>query len=359
FTFNDPLYNAFQAAEYSTTLGSSTNFPMTDAVTPSIWIDGRALFVASVHLSYQFNVEFPTFRDATHPNGFFFQSTLELDLTDNTCYANNGFVVTFNCSLADQSGDNFEWTIEYSPSNNYFTSTELYLDGSLVHSWDSQTIFGCSSCASMKDTCAQSVWVGWGQSFSDGSLLQDGSYANFYDGQGSMQLGGMSLFNLGPGGTSFTVTRETSNVQFTTPTYSNGVFSQTYYAGTVAQVLDGYSACSGSQINNPSYVIGIPDGHSAEYNALNSGGCAQTSTSFGGTPAAYSGNLAIYGYSYGLSSFVDIYCGTALVFSGSWSTSDSDQPAWIDIGLVSDCQGVTVDALYQSHVYVNALSLYN
>ncbi|MGH2638897.1 MAG: hypothetical protein ACRDF4_06405 [Rhabdochlamydiaceae bacterium] len=353
FTANEPLYNPLQASEYSTSVGSSTNFPITDATTPSVWIDAGVVFVENKQFSYQLNMVIPNCSGCTPTqHNFMSQSVMEFDLVRNYCYANNAHVVSFSCSQADQSGDYFEWTIQ--SSSNYFTSTSLYLNGNLLYTWTSSQIFGCSSCASMTDAYLQSVWVGWGS-----YQQQYGTYANFYDGQGTMTYSGVSLGNFGPGGTGWVVTGETSNNQFSTPTLSGGLYSQTSYAATVGQTLLGYSTCSGSTLNNPSDILGVPDGLSADYIALSSGGCAQTSSDFGGTPSTYAGNLAIYGYSDGLSSSLDVYCGTSLVFSGSWTTSVSNQPSWIRIGSVSSCQGVTIDTVYQAHIYIDALSLYN
>ena len=353
FTFNDPLYNQFQAAEYSASAGSSTNFPMTDGATPTQWIDGGAVFVANEAFSNQFNVEFPSLN-----GGFFSQSMMEFDLATNYCYANvnNNHLVPFTCSQADQSSDYFEWTI--SSTSNYFTSTSLYLDGSLLYTWSSQTAFGCSSCASMTDTYAQSVWVGWGT-----TAAQDGTFATFYDGQGTMQYSGMSLFNCYPNpGCGLIVTGESSNNIFSSPTYSSGLYSQTYYAATVGQVLNSYSTMLSGQILNPSYQLGIPDGKSAEFIGSTSGSGASTSDSLGGTPSSYSGQLAVYGYSYNANSEVSVYCGTSLVYNGDWSSSSTNQPVWIHIGEVSSCPTVIIYAVDQGspvNIYVDALSLYN
>ena len=356
FTLNEPLYNPLQAAEYSTTVGSSTNFPITDQVTPSQWLDAGVLFVENEQFSYQLNMDIPNCSSCiptTH--NFLSQSTMQFDLVDNYCYAKNGPQYTFTCNSADLAGDSFKWTIQF--TSNYFSSTSLYINSALLATWTSVQIFGCSSCASMTDAYLQSVWVGWG-----GSGQMQGGYANFYDGQGTMQYSGLSPMSCTPscsGG--WQVTGETSNNQFSNPTLSNGVWSQSYYAATVTQVLTGTGHSGNAQIINPSYVIGIPDGSSAEYVATTSGTLAQTFTNFGGTPASYSGHLAIYGYAYTPSSEVAVYCGTTLVYDGYWSSA-SDQPAWVVIGSVSNCQQLVVDGKDNgspTNVYIDALSLYN
>jgi hypothetical protein len=312
--------------------------------------------------SYQFNVYFPLFNNG---NGFFFQSVIEVDLSTNTCYANNGAGPNyFSCYLAT-APNVIQWII--SSSSNYFTYTQLLIDGSQYYYADSQQIFGCSSCASMTDAYGQSVWVGWGS-----TNTQDGSYANFYQGEGSMTYSGMSLYSCTKNcGSTLIVTGETSNMQYT-PASCNGQCSQTFLVGAVGGSVYNTQTFGSGSVTNPSYILGAPDGESAQIYGGNPGDGGEISVELGGGYSTYSGFLVIDGYSYynscgcGYYSHVYVYTSSdgsnwAQVYSATWDPHSGNPIAWIKITGAGNTQYVKIEAIddngYSANIYIDSVYL--
>lgn len=319
--------------------------------------------------SYQFNVEFPTFNNS---QGFFFQSVVEFDLnsTGNNCHANNGGnSYYFSCGLANSYGDYFEWTI--SSSGGYFVSTSFILNGQTDYTAGSQQIFGCTSCAKMLDAYAQSVWVGWGS-----TDTLNGIYANFYEGQGLMEYSGMSPYSCTSNCVnSEVVTAETSNMQYTTPTLSNGIYSQNFLAGTVASTYVASGTYGSGTVSNPGDVLGVPDGYSANIHGPNYGDGGYIKAEFQVTSTgytSYSGFIVVDGYSYsngGGAYYSHVYVDVSSdgstyqqVYAATWNPSSTNKPTWINIASVSNAKYVEIiakdDNGYSANVYVDSISLY-
>jgi hypothetical protein len=100
--------------------------------------------------SFQFNIVFPTDVGPNWQYGFMLQDVTEANLTSGQCKAQAQGAPSappapsttpyyFPCSQATLSGGNFEWNI--TPATGYFENTGFLLNGQMVSSFASATIF--------------------------------------------------------------------------------------------------------------------------------------------------------------------------------------------------------------------------
>lgn len=313
--------------------------------------------------SYQFNVVFPT------DSNFMLQDVIEVNTVTNSCYAHGQSssgtpstpTYSFACSNILLPGENFKWVID--SSSNLFVDTKFVLNGVTAYTWTSSAVFGCSSCISMKDVYAQSVWAG----AESGPLNY--VYANLYSGQGDMDYAGVNQFNCGSSTCVIVVTVEYSNAQYTNPTGSGTTWNQTYDAGVLVSSYVASGATGTGSVTNPAYIVGPPDGLYATVAAPNSPDTAYDEGSFG---SANSGTLVIYGYSYnnGAGAYysrVQVQASSdgstwTTVYTNTWSPSSNNQPAWVTIASVTGIKYVKVTVSYYSgysaRIYIDSISLF-
>ena len=224
-------------------------------------------------------------------------------------------------------------------STGYFTSIQLKVNGTAIHTWPASDILDVvhwPSHVNMTWTYAQSVFAG---------PNMGASYANFYAGSGYVTYSGAEALTGRTG--SLKETTEYSNTQYTTIPASVRSSNQTYEAGAFLSSYVGYSG----SVTSPSNIVGPPSGDWAQLVATTSGStaCVEGAFDFGRPPV--NGTIAIYGYSYSLSSNITVYVssGEGSCNTGSWTklnesmwTDPSVQ--WLPMGSVTNAEYVKIVA---------------
>ena len=314
--------------------------------------------------SFQFNAVFPNFRVANNTSPYDYCGTISNTTTgcvpfmmqaviefhaDGTCTAkpqgapsfppapNDTTFASFPCSYITTPGTNFEWIL--TNSSGYFTSIELKVNGTSVDTWNASSIFDVTHWPSDVDMTwayAQSVFTGPDDS---------ASYANFYAGGGFVTYSGAEAITGRYSG--LKVTSEYSNIQYTTIPASVRLSNQTYDAGAF---LSSYIGDSGS-VTNPSGIVGPPSGGYAQLEATTSGATACVEGAFDVGRPPVNGTIAIYGYTYSVSSNVTVYVSSSegSCSTGSWTklyesmwTAPSAQ--WLPMGSVTNAEYVKIVA---------------
>jgi hypothetical protein len=213
----------------------------------------------------------------------------------------------------------------------------------------------------MTDAYAQTVFVG---AFSP-SLI----YANMYSGGGFVSYSGATRLTIHcMGSCLLSTTGEYSNTEYTAIPASVTSSNQTFDAG----VFNAYYLGSSGSISNATYIVGGPDGNSAQLKALSSGTTACVEGEFETGGPLVNGTIAIYGYSSTSSSNVTVSVsssggsctsgsGWTTVHTGIWNSST---PQWIPVGSVSKITFIRIVATYAgsgtggADIYVDSVSAF-
>jgi hypothetical protein len=249
-------------------------------------------------------------------------------------------IASFDCSYIATPGTNFEWVL--TNSRGYFTSIQLKVNGTSIHTWNASSIFDVvhwPGDVNMTWVYAQSVFAG-----SD----TGGSYANFYTGAGYVTYSGAEAITgdyENNGGLHFT--SEYSNIQYTTIPATVRSSNQTYEGGAFLSSYVGYNG----SVTSPSYIVGPPSGDYAQLEATTSGATACVEGAFDVGRPPVNGTIAIYGYSYYPSSNVTVYVSSSegSCSTGTWTKLNetiwtTSAPQWLPMGSVTNAEYVKIVA---------------
>lgn len=225
----DSLFNITQATVTATVTNNAT---MTAAGCPSAPCN-----VVNNYFSYQLNIKFPNQNDwiqngVSSPGG-------------SNCFATSflygssipGVTQSISCSQAFSTATYFAWTVSF--SGGYLQSISFALDGQSVYSATSMTLVGCSNCVSSTDSYFQSVYVGY--------VSPTYTYANFTSGYGKMSYSGVNPTVCNFPSCVYTVTAESSNMQYGQPFGSGSSWSQYFYVTwAMVQSITGHGSLGGT-----------------------------------------------------------------------------------------------------------------
>jgi hypothetical protein len=155
-------------------------------------------------------------------------------------------------------------------------------------------------------------------------------------------------------------------------TWQNSIYGydepQLNTRGHCVDNVHSYGTRNGGGVNNPSNIVGTPDGSFAQLGAGNYGDSAFIEIDFG---AKYSGTISVLGYSYNngngaynshvLASVSSDGSSWSSIYSSVWSPSNGNNPTWITLGVAKSIRYVNItvadDLGDSANVFLDAMSL--